>query len=89
MVSSETGGGGLVGLTTAELVVEGGWDDTAMYRVGDSAALMSVLTRRSVEGKLRWRFRCLVWNLRGRIAQLGGVCQSVPCGSRGGVYHIP
>ena len=50
MVSSETGGGGVVGLTTAELVVGGGWDDIAMHRVGDSAAVMSVLTRRSGRG---------------------------------------
>jgi hypothetical protein len=47
---SETGIGRGVGVISVEMDVEGGGVDNAMNRVGDSAAVMSVLTRRSGRG---------------------------------------
>ena len=47
---SETGIGWVVGAISVEMDVEGGGNDNAINRVGDSAAVMSVLTRRSGRG---------------------------------------
>jgi hypothetical protein len=46
----ETGIGWGVGAISVEMDVEGGGIDNAINRVGDSAAVMSVLTRRSGRG---------------------------------------